>query len=73
MGDPSTPPGLDTSGLRERLPQKKDTPLQAESAEAAENAVRQLNEQEEKEDKDEKFKKTYGRTLDGTGEYLVYS
>lgn len=72
MGDPS-PLGIDTSGLRERLPQKPDEPIQAESLDAAQDAVKQLNEQEAKGDKEEKHKKTYGRTPDGTGEYWVYS
>ena len=61
--------GVDTSGLRERLPQQPDAPQKAESVETAQEAVRQLNEQEQKGDKDEKDKKTYGRTPDGTGEY----
>ena len=71
MGEPNGTLKLDTSGLRERLPQKPDTPIQAESAETAQDAVKQLNDQEQKGDKLEKDKKTYGRTLDGTGEYFA--
>ena len=73
MGDPNGSLGIDTSGLRERLPQKPDTPVKAESVETAQDAVRQLNQQEQSEDKLDKDKKTYGRTPDGTGEYLACS
>lgn len=73
MSQPNGMPGIDTSGLRERLPQNPDTPQKAESVETAQEAVKQLNEQEQHEAKDEKEKKTYGRTPDGTGEHHVYS
>lgn len=73
MGDPSPAPGVDASGLRERLPKKPDSPVQAESVETAQDAVKQLNDQEAKGNKDEKERKTFGRTSDGTGEYLVCS
>ena len=78
MGEPNgTLPngslGIDTSGLRERLPQKPDAPVKAESIETAQDAVKQLNQQEQREDKLEKDKKTYGRTPDGTGEYTMCS
>jgi len=63
--------GIDATGLRERLPQNPDAPQKAESVETSQHAVRALNEQEAKEDKDEKDKKTYGRTPDGTGAYLI--
>ena len=72
-GHPGGGLGVDASGLRERLPQKPDAPIKAESVETAQDAVKQLNDQEQREDKDEKDKKTYGRTADGTGEYCVYS
>ena len=62
---------MDASGLRERLPQQPDAPQKASSVETAQDAVKQLNAQEQ--DKDEKEQRTYGRTPDGTGEYLVYS
>lgn len=65
--------GMDADGLRQRLPQKPDAPVQAESVETAQDAVQQLNKQEAEDDKDEKHKKTFGRTLDGTGEYTLYS
>lgn len=71
MSLPNGTAGIDASGLRERLPQNPDQPLKAESGETAQKAVQQLNEQESAK-KDEKQKKTYGRTPDGTGEYLVY-
>ena len=63
--------GIDTSGLRERLPQNPETPQKAESVQTAEQTVRALNEAEQNDDKAEKDKKTYGRTLDGTGEYMI--
>ncbi|TKA83150.1 Phosphatidylethanolamine N-methyltransferase [Friedmanniomyces simplex] len=59
-------PGVDASGLRERLPQQPDAPQKAESVETAQEAVRALNDNEAKEGKDEKDKRTFGRTLDGT-------
>ena len=73
MSQPNGHPGIDASGLRERLPQNPDTPQKAESVETAQKAVHELNEQEKKDDKEEKQKKTFGRTPDGTGEYCVYS
>ena len=73
MGKPNGTPGIDASGIRERLPQKPDAPQKADSVETAQSAVQQLNAQESSEDKDEREKKTYGRTLDGTGEYCMYS
>ena len=73
MSQPNGTPGIDASGLRERLPQNPDRPQKAESVETAQKAVQQLNEQESKENKAEKEKKTYGRTPDGTGEYPAYS
>ena len=73
MSLPNGTPGIDASGLRERLPQKPDQPQKAESVETAQKAVHQLNEQEKSADKDEKHKKTFGRTPDGTGEYSLYS
>lgn len=72
MGDASPAPGVDASGLRERLPKKPDSPVKALSVETAQDAVKQLNDQEAKENKDEKERKTFGRTPDGTGEYLLY-
>lgn len=69
MGDQSdTKPGVDASGLRERLVQKPDAPQKALSVETAQDTVKHLNDQEAKQDKDEKDKKTYGRTADGTSE-----
>ncbi|KAK4574683.1 phosphatidylethanolamine N-methyltransferase [Recurvomyces mirabilis] len=59
-------PGIDTSGLRERLPQNPDIPQKAASTETAQRAVRQLNDQEAQGGKDEKDKRTFGRTPDGT-------
>ena len=73
MSQPNGTPGIDASGLRERLPQNPDRPQKADSVETAQKTVQQLNEQEAKGNKDEKDKKTYGRTLDGTGEYSAYS
>lgn len=73
MSQPNGTPGIDVSGLRERLPQNPDKPQKAESAETAQKAVQQLNEQEAKDDKKEEEKKTFGRTPDGTGEYAPYS
>ena len=69
MSQPDGAPGIDASGLRERLPQRPEAPQKAESVETAQDAVKQLNEQESKQDKDEKEKKTFGRTPDGTGMY----
>lgn len=60
-------PGIDASGLRERLPQKPEVPQKADSAETAQDTVKQLNDQQSK--LDEKEKKTFGRTPDGTGAY----
>ena len=60
--------GLDASGLRERLTQKPDAPQQGLSIETASDTVKALNREEEQNGKSEKDKKTYGRTLDGTGE-----
>lgn len=60
-------PGVDASGLRERLLQKPDAPQQA-SPETAHEAVKALNRQEANNGKDEKDRKTFGRTPDGTGE-----
>lgn len=71
MSESTGTAGIDAGGLRERLPQQPDAPQKATSVETAQDAVRQLNSQEE--GKDEKDKRTYGRTPDGTGEYLVYS
>lgn len=71
MSEASGTVGVDASGLRERLPQQPHAPQKAENVKTAQDAVRQLNEQEA--GKDEKDKRTYGRTPDGTGEYLVYS
>lgn len=59
--------GLDASGLRERLAPKPDSPHQPLSAETASDTVKALNREEERMGKSEKDKKTYGRTLDGTG------
>lgn len=73
MTDSNGSLGIDSSGLRERLPSKPDEPQQAESAETAQEAVRALNQQEQAGDKDEKDKKTYGRTPDGKGEYFQCS
>lgn len=73
MNDSTDPNGVDASGLRERLPNKPAAPPKAKSVETAQQAVRALNEQEQAEGKDEKDRKTYGRTLDGTGEYLQCS
>ena len=70
MSEANGTAGINAEGLRERLPQKPEAPQKAESNETAQAAVRQLNDQEEKQDKDEKEKKTFGRTLDGTGAYL---
>ena len=69
MNAANEPNGVDASGLRERLPNKPEAPQKALSVETAQEAVRALNEQEQAEGKDEKDRKTYGRTLDGTGEY----
>ena len=69
MSEPNGTPGVDASGLRERLPNKPDAPQKAESVETAQDAVRALNDKEAKEDKDEKDKRTFGRTPDGTGAY----
>lgn len=71
MSEASGTAGVDASGLRERLPQQPDAPQKASSVETAQDAVRQLNQQEA--GKDEKEQRTYGRTPDGTGEYLMYS
>lgn len=65
--------GVDASGLRERLAQQPDAPQKASSVETAHETVRALNEQEAKGGKDEKERKTYGRTPDGTGEYIQCS
>lgn len=65
--DSSGMSGVDAGGLRERLPKKPDVPQQADSTEAAQDAVKTLNNKEEEMGKSEKEKKTYGRTLDGTG------
>lgn len=73
MTDPIEPAGVDASGLRERLPNKPEAPQKAESAETAQQAVRALNEQEQADGKEEKDRKTYGRTLDGKGEYFQCS
>lgn len=73
MSQPNGHPGIDASGLRERLPQRPDLPQKAESVETAQQAVHELNEQEKNDDKGEEHKKTFGRTPDGTGEYHVYS
>lgn len=73
MAEPIHETGVDTSGLRERLSKKPDSPIKASSVETAQDAVKQLNDQEQRENKDEKERQTYGRTPDGTGEYLGYS
>lgn len=73
MTDSNEPAGVDASGLRERLPNKPEAPQKAKSVETAQQAVRALNEQEQADGKDEKDRKTYGRTLDGTGEYFQCS
>lgn len=67
MGRLDQQPGVDASGLRERLPQKPEAPIKASSPETAQDAVRKLNDDEQKENKEEKDRKTYGRTPDGTG------
>lgn len=59
--------GIDAGSLRERLPQKPETPQKAESVETAQDAVRQLNAEESKKSVNEKDRKTFGRTPDGTG------
>lgn len=69
MSDANPAAGVDASGLRERISQKPDQPQKATSSETASEAVMALNREEEKLGKDEKHKKTYGRTLDGTGEF----
>jgi hypothetical protein len=59
--------GPDASGLRERIPPKAhpapDPTPSAAAAESVSETVRALNRREELENE-----KTYGRTLDGTGE-----
>lgn len=45
-------------------------PQKAQSVDTAQEAVHALNAQEAAQNKKEKDKKTYGRTPDGTGEYL---
>ena len=70
MADPNGADGVvDASGLRERLPQNPEAPQKAASEQTAQEAVRSLNDSEAKEDKAEKDKRTFGRTLDGTGAY----
>jgi len=66
MTDSTGSLGVDTTGLRERLPNKPDAPQLAASAEAAQETVRALNQQEQAGGKDEKDIRTYGRTPDGT-------
>lgn len=73
MNDATEPAGVDASGLRERLPNKPEAPQKAESVETAQQAVRALNQQEQADGKEEKDRKTYGRTLEGTGEYFQCS
>lgn len=73
MNELTEPAGVDASGLRERLPNKPEAPQKAESVETAQQAVRALNEQEQADGKEEKDRKTYGRTLEGTGEYFQCS
>lgn len=68
MTEPNGSAGLDVSGLRERLTQKPDAPRQGLSIETASNTVKELNREEEQNGKSDRDKKTYGRTLDGTGE-----
>jgi phosphatidylethanolamine N-methyltransferase len=70
MGEPNGTLAVDTSGLRERLPKQPDAPQQAESIQTAQEAVKEMNAQEQEKGKDEKNTRTYGRTPDGTGEYL---
>lgn len=74
MAEPNGwPLGQDARGLRERVSQRPEMPLKAQSVDTAQEAVHALNAQEAAQNKKEKDKKTYGRTLDGTGEYLQCS
>ena len=71
MAEPNGgPPRHDVSGLRERMSQRPEMPQKAQSVDTAQEAVHALNAQEAAQNKKEKDKKTYGRTPDGTGEYL---
>ena len=71
MAEPNGgPPGHHLSGLRERISQTPEMPQKAQSVDTAQEAVLALNAQEAAQNKKEKDKKTYGRTPDGTGEYL---
>lgn len=64
---PSAPNGsVDSSELRQRLPNDPSTPQKAESVETAQKTVLDLNTQEEESSKKASDKKTYGRTPDGT-------
>lgn len=69
MAKPDDTPGVSVDDLRERLPNKPEAPQKAETAEKAQEAVRALNDRED--GKEEKDKKTFGRTLDGTGAYTT--
>lgn len=65
MTDVRKGPEADSSQLRERPTAK---PLHMHDSDLAKQKVLDLNEQEDS--KDEREKKTYGRTPDGTGEYI---
>lgn len=58
---------IDTKGLRER-----NIPQHVPTAERAKKVVEELNAEEEETLEAEKNKKTFGRTPNGTGEYLCY-
>lgn len=63
----SDPTGsVETSELRQRLPNDPAIPQKAESSEAAQETVFQLNTEEEQSSKRDADKRTYGRTPDGT-------
>lgn len=61
-----SPAGLSTENLR-----KRNAPIHADTEEDARKTVLELNALEEKEAKDEKDRKTFGRTLDGTGMFQI--
>lgn len=55
-----------TEGLR-----KMNTPIHADTEAEARQVVLNLNAVEEKSDKQEKDRKTFGRTPDGTGTWVL--
>ena len=58
---------IDKNELRHRLPQDPGQPQHAPSAHQAQEAVHDMNVAEDESKKDDTEKRTYGRTLDGTG------